>query len=56
MYKSYNLCITYIGKEPKRPVTVKRVQPRKSVVTVINNIIVFNGKNDKKARKFKLQR
>ena len=38
MNKSYILCIRYIENEPQRPVTAKRVQPRKLVVTVINNI------------------
>ena len=36
--KWYILCIRHIGNEPQRPVTAKRVQPRKLVVTVVNNI------------------
>ena len=33
--KSYILCINYIENEPWRPVTVKRLQLRKLVVTVM---------------------
>ena len=35
---SYSLCIKTYRKEPQRPVTAKRVQPKKLVVTVINTM------------------
>ena len=39
--KSYILDIKYMGNEPQRPVTAKRVQPRRLVVTIVTALKVL---------------